>query len=139
MIFCKGAPNSPAAAMRSATSASPNSFLRRRRPRAYMSLVSKVSSPHGSRRRLNLYGHFEDNPTGKIKRITAGYLAPHPFVRINRLLLGNPLRDFGRRLEERDEAAIRRSRWPDPAGIGRTSGPCRRGLSRTADQDHRAV
>src|SRR3954466_4627548 len=45
MMFCSGAPNSPAAAMRSATSASPNSFLRRRRPRAFSSLVSNSNSP----------------------------------------------------------------------------------------------
>src|SRR3954452_11898319 len=50
MIFCNGAPNSPAAVMRFSTSDSPNIFLRRRMPRAYNSLVSTCSLPGFSRR-----------------------------------------------------------------------------------------
>jgi hypothetical protein len=41
-MFCNGAPNSPEAAIRFSTSASPNIRFRRRKPRAYISLVSTL-------------------------------------------------------------------------------------------------
>jgi hypothetical protein len=44
MMFWSGAPNSPEAAIRFSTSASPNIALRRRRPRAYSSLMSNFRS-----------------------------------------------------------------------------------------------
>src|SRR6266480_2244084 len=60
MMFCSGAPNSPDTAIRRSTSASPNIFLRRRRPRAYISLVSNFRS------RLDFAGSFIRSNAGQL-------------------------------------------------------------------------
>src|SRR4029078_1112731 len=66
MMFFSGAPNSPDAAMRASTSASPNSFWRRRGPRADNSPVSKVRSPRDCSS-LDLYVHYRNGSTGQPK------------------------------------------------------------------------
>src|SRR6478672_11049743 len=92
MMFCSGAPNSPDAAMRASTSASPNSFLRRRGPRAYNSPVSNVRSPRDCSS-LDLYGHFRDGSTGQPKMFgeTIEYAQLEVFARGMPARLAKPL------------------------------------------------
>src|SRR6202035_4522406 len=85
MMFCSGAPNSPAAAIRFSISASPNIFLRRRRPRAYNSLVSTGFTPP-VRSMAGLYGQIIvasiEQARFRVAAIScAGPICPYKFVR----------------------------------------------------------
>src|SRR6059058_5874512 len=112
MICCSGRPNSPAAFIRLSTSASPNIFLRRRRPRAYNSVVSTISIP----------------------RIGC---CPQPYNILRREDLSVSIADNNERPEELDEAAMepaRRRAVVDLCG-GASRGRRGRPLSEAADQD----
>src|SRR6266496_1220781 len=136
MMFCSGAPNSLDAAIRRSTSALPNIFLRRRRPRSYISLVSNFRS------RMDFVGSFirsnagQLNWTGPVK--PAQYLASGRFVRINRN--HQESKEISEDVGGTDEAAIDPFRRFCPVGTCDATARCgRRRISDTTDQDHRSV